>query len=1784
MTAPIDDKVVSASFESGKFESGVARTISAIRELKDAMKFGDAGKGFDQLNAAAGKVDLSNIASGVENISSKFHVLGAVGFTVIQDLTNGVIGFGKHIASGLINPLVQGGKQRALNIEQAKFQFAGLGQNIKKSMASALEAVKGTSFGLDEAAKTAAQFGAAGITAGSKMTGALKGVAGIAALTNSSFGDISQIFTTIAGAGKINSEQLYQFATRGLNVAAALGKQMGKSEQQIRQMVTEGKITFPVFAKAMDDAFGKHAKEANKTFSGSLANMHAALARIGADAWTPFLKASRNVFNTLSPFFDNIHTAIQPLLDAFGTASLGGAKKISDIINGIDLKPLTQAVPHILGGLKNIFKAVGQVAKPLKEAFRDIFPKQAGDNLVKFSVIFERFTKALIPSKETADALRKTFRGLFAIFDIGIQIVKGIFSVFGDLFHAIAPGAGGFLHLTGSVSDFLVALDLTLKRGGALQHFFDSIGAFISKPIKALSSFAHALGDASVKMDPFQKIGDSMKTGLQDIANGVSSINWKSIFTTLAVGFTAGLGYFIKQAFSGGALSGKLIEGIFGSILRAPTMQFRKAMNSVTLGMKSMQVQIQSKTIRNIAVSIALLAGSLVAMSLVDPKRLQNSLSVMAVAFGELLGAMKILDNISKSAGFVKLPFVASSLILLAVALDTLVIAVMLLSRLSWTELEKGLGGVATLLLSISAATGPISANSAGMIRAGVGITAIAVAMNILALAVKQMGALNLSTLGKGLGGVATALIAIGLAMNLFPPSMVAIGLGLVGVGAGMKLLAGVIKNLGGLNLDTLAKGIGAVGIALAAIGIAMNLMPPNLPITAAGLILVGVALKSITGAIGSLGGMSMKTLAKGIGSLAIALGLLAIAAIAMNEGIAGAAGIAIMAGAIAILAPALKSLGDQSWGQIIKGLVSLAAAFAVLAAAGILLAPAAPAILALGGALIAVGAGVALVGAGIALIGIGLSAIAVAGPAAIKILVDALVQLVEVGPKVAEGLVKSFITAVQGIADAGPKLVESIAKIIGILADAIVQDAPKVALAFTALIQAGLKVVNANIGDWVATGIHILEALLSGISKNIGKIVTTAADIVIRFLNTIATKAGDIVSAGLNIVVKIATGMANGIGKVATVTVKIVTKFLGVIASSAGKFISAGVNIIVKVVQGISNAAGRIATAAFNTVAHFVERMASAFPKFVNRVATAMINMINASAAVVRGRSADLVGAMTNIGSALVEGLITGIIHEASRIPGVIAQHITSVIPGFLKHRLGIKSPSTVTHEIGVNLMEGLANGIKDGAKLATTAAHKAAKDLDHVLSTSLSGLFGDNFIKGISGGVLPQPSAITQQIKDTFSNISNKLRADIKTQRDIIKKARDDKNKAQKELDAEEKKPKKKRNEKTIARLNDQIDANNKSIKIATYNLSRLGKGHDQVATEVKHHRTELIKLAKQLDAQNQKLDEANKALDDSKQAYKDAQQARDDYIKSETDAFSTLPDIAGTDARGHPISGVQQVKNYTKGINDSTQAVSKFGDSLNTLLGMGLNDDTYTQLLNIGPAAQTFVDGLISMGKGGVDAINAADASLIAAAGKLADRAGHEFFDASVKVAKDAMDAGQAVVDGLINGINGQPGIKKLQDTIDNLVNGITKRIKDKLKIKSPSQVFAEIGTYTVQGLAQGLVDPSGLKALDKSLSYISDYMQESVNPTITPVLDLTHVKTGVAQLNGMLGASTSLTNASGIFVPSKTDANGVPINAATIKFEQNNYSPESLSAIDIYRQTKNQLSQAKQALRS
>lgn len=319
-----DERVVSLRFDNAQFERGAAQSMSTLDKLKEKLKFKDTEKDLDKLQKSVDSVTFDKIQKSLESLEKRFSVMGIAGMRVIENLVDKALsGLGK-IEAATIGQIKSGGWARAMNLANAQFQIEGLGYSWEKVLEAVDYGVKNTAYGLDAAASAAAQLAASGVdfekvigqagdTAVTAMHKALRAISGVAAMTNSSYEDISNVFTRVAGQGKVMATDLNSIAARGLNAAATLANYLHTTEADVRDLVGRGQISFAIFADAMDSAFGAHAKEANKTFNGALSNMKAALSRIGALFSGPIVNKTNTVFVAMTKQINNAKSALSDL-------------------------------------------------------------------------------------------------------------------------------------------------------------------------------------------------------------------------------------------------------------------------------------------------------------------------------------------------------------------------------------------------------------------------------------------------------------------------------------------------------------------------------------------------------------------------------------------------------------------------------------------------------------------------------------------------------------------------------------------------------------------------------------------------------------------------------------------------------------------------------------------------------------------------------------------------------------------------------------------------------------------------------------------------------------------------------------------------------------------------------------------------------------------------------------------------------------------------------------------------------------------------------------------------------------------------------------------------------------------------------------------------------------------------------------------------------------------------------------------------------------------------------
>lgn len=375
MSKQVDERVVSMQFDNKQFEANVKTSMTTIQKLKQSLNFKDSGKSLENLSKAANEVKFDKLLSGVETLEKRFSAMGIVGMRVIENLTDSAMQMVTKTKNLITSTIKQGGISRATNIENARFQLQGLlkdDEAVAAVMKNVSDSVDGTAYSLDAAAKVASQLAASGMRAGDEMFSSLRAVAGVAAMTNSSYEDIGRIFTQVAGQGRMMGDQLLQLSGRGMNAAATLAEQLGKTEQEVRDMVSKGQISFSTFASAMDNAFGEHAKKANETLNGAFSNVKSALARIGAEFVAPLIVQNGplvQVLNTIREKVNDVKRNIVPFAELVTTTINKLATKVNAAISKLNIDKMFEKFSFLSRdfGASKIIKLVNGISKPIEK-------------------------------------------------------------------------------------------------------------------------------------------------------------------------------------------------------------------------------------------------------------------------------------------------------------------------------------------------------------------------------------------------------------------------------------------------------------------------------------------------------------------------------------------------------------------------------------------------------------------------------------------------------------------------------------------------------------------------------------------------------------------------------------------------------------------------------------------------------------------------------------------------------------------------------------------------------------------------------------------------------------------------------------------------------------------------------------------------------------------------------------------------------------------------------------------------------------------------------------------------------------------------------------------------------------------------------------------------------------------------------------------------------------------------------------------------------------------------
>ena len=1352
----VDERVVRMQFDNQQFESGVKTSLRSLGNLKQGLNLDESAKSLTNLNNVGRTFSLAGIANGVDSIKEKFSALGIIGVTALANITNSAINAGKQLLSSLtVDPIKDG-----LGEYETKMDAIQTILTNTSSKGTTLDNVNGaleelnkysdlTIYNFAQMTDNIGKMTAAGLGLNDSVT-VVKGMSNVAAgfgVDATRMAGATYQMSQALSAGSIKLMDWKSLEQSGMGgemlqnslreTAASMGVVVDAGTP-FRETLQSGWLTTDIFVKTMDkmanDKLLTDAAQNVTSLTKLLGTMKESVGSGWAATWENIIgdkNQSTKLFTDLNNSFNSI---IGPGVDARNAMlSFWNANGGRDMI---------------IQAITNAFHGLEAVLIPIHDAFREIFPPMTGDKLVAISKGILDLTNNFKMSSTTIANIKSTFKGLFAILDIGKQAIFALGRTLIDLVKYISPVGGSFLSVTGSIGNFLVYLDELIKQSKFFETSFGEVGNAIKMIIDIVRIAINSItgffkGFDSIDLSGIDSLTEHVRKSfeplgrigvfLESVMNKVSPIFYTigdtlgkacvAIKDKIASAFNGRNGGSIFDLINGGLLVGlllgvkKLIKSLTN--ISEGASGFLEGITNILDGvegsLKSFQANLKANVLLKIAIAIGILAVSLMLLATIDPEKLTSSMAAMSAMFIELFGSMAVFEKIMGSEGFKSITKVTMAMIAISIAILILSDAMTKLSKLDWQGIGKGLLSIAVLCAIMVKTAKSLSESSKGLIRTSIGLVIFAEAINLLADAVIKLGVMDFDTLTKGLFGVATlclimvkstnslsrnakgvikSSIAIAIfagAINLLVTAVQKLGLmdvgslakGLISVGilmteislfmkstnlsgmsisksVGILILAGALnifaialKQIAEINIGMLIKGLATIAIVLkevsmfinsmgdskkvistaiamnllgtamlifaeavgkmgsmpiqeiakgllamsgvlAIISVALKTMPKNMIVQSIGLLGIATSLVILAEALTIMGGMSWSQLTVGLIALAGSLTIMAVAMHAMRSGLAGAAAMLVMAGALAILTPSLVMLSSLSLTQIGTGLLAMAGAFAVMGVAGLVIGPIVPAILALSVATALFGVACLAVGVGISAFATGLTALASVGTAAGAVIVTIITDIISLIPSALEAVGEGIIQFIEVIGANAPVIGNAVLNIMTTILNTIITMAPQIGTCIEVLLTTWLNLLVTMVPAMVDAGMKLILGILQGVADNIQGVVEAGINVILNFINGVSAKIPAIIDTAFKVIISFINGLADAIRNnhdaINAAVGNLISAICGAVGSFMGSIVGVGHNIINGFIQGMREMGQTLVNAATGVVSKAVD------------------------------------------------------------------------------------------------------------------------------------------------------------------------------------------------------------------------------------------------------------------------------------------------------------------------------------------------------------------------------------------------------------------------------------------------------------------------------------------------------------------------------------------------------------------------------------------------------------------
>ena len=1030
MGKKVDERVVEMQFDNKQFEAGIKTSMRSLDNLKKGLNFDGATKSLDKISTSTKNIDFGVMQKGIETVSSKFTTLGIIGVTALQNITNAAIHAGTNLVKSLtLDPIISGFQEYELQLGSiqtilANTQSKGSTLNDVNVALQELNAYADkTIYNFAEMTRNIGTFTAAGVDLDTAVS-SIKGLSNLAAVSGSSSAQAAtamyQLSQAIA-AGKIQlmdwnsvvnagmGGEVFQEALKrtarnfGMNVDGMIEKYgsfresltqggwlttevLTETLKQLSGAYTEADLVAQGYTESQAKAIVELANTATsaatevKTFSGLIDTLREAVGSGWAQTWQLVFgdfEQAKSLFtgisNVLSDLINKSSDARNALLRE-GLSSGWDQLLAEGITNEEQFIAVTKNVAKEHGvAIDDMIANAGSFEDSLKEGWltSDMLAESIDRAAQQTQGLSKEQLKSMGYTEEQAKSLQELNKqvkdgainlddfakkmtvssgrdNIIAGFKNIVTGISGIIKPIGDAFKEAFAFNGqdlyklteGFRELTENfkISDSTAKnIKNTFKGLFSVFQLLGKSASALIKPILGISGGIGSLG--SIILEVTANIGNFF-TAL----NGSNSINdaLDTISESLSKG-TKAISDFARSLSSGSGSIGKAIES-FGQLVDDYLGKAFQKLADI-IGWISNNVSLGD-------VFAGLAGGGIFVVA----RKLSGVIDKIRGALDDLFGSgndlneakdtfKEVLSSVHDSLDSFSTGIKVTSLVSIALAVGVLTVSLNTLSKIKVSDLAKSLTAISIMMVELSLSFRSLTKtlkkfNSKGIIKAGASLIEIAIAIKILSSAIEKLSKLNLDELGVGLAGVGGALLEMSAFLKMVDLKQVSIrgAAGLVVISAAITILADAIKDMSKLSWEDLGHGLVGLAGGLTGLVAAIKIIGKSKikATTSLAILALAEASKQLAKALKEFSSLSWSEIQRGLTAMGVSLievaGAIGILSKVGGGGsLLGSAGVYIAVQVLEDISNYLEKVSALSWTDIQKGLASMGGALGEL-------------------------------------------------------------------------------------------------------------------------------------------------------------------------------------------------------------------------------------------------------------------------------------------------------------------------------------------------------------------------------------------------------------------------------------------------------------------------------------------------------------------------------------------------------------------------------------------------------------------------------------------------------------------------------------------------------------------------------------------------------------------------------------------------------------------------------------------------------------------------------------